>query len=137
MEVERHMPVITDAKPAAQTSSALEREDLFPIREVARLTGVNPVTLRAWERRYGLLIPQRTSKGHRLYSRADIDRVKEIQLWLGRGLAISKVKALLASQTLESLEQVVDSNWVQLAQRWLASKAISRRLCTVISPATR
>lgn len=43
-------------------------EPLLPIREVARLTGVNPVTLRAWERRYGLVVPQRTGKGHRLYS---------------------------------------------------------------------
>lgn len=91
--------------------------ELVPIREISRVTGVNTVTLRAWERRYGLLIPQRTSKGHRLYSRADIDRVKEVQLWLGRGLAISKVKALLASQPQEQNEQVIDSNWAQLAQQ--------------------
>ncbi len=32
---------------------ALEQQELFPIREVSRLTGVNAVTLRAWERRYG------------------------------------------------------------------------------------
>ena len=38
---------------------------LYPIREVSRLTGVNSVTLRAWERRYGLIRPQRTPKGHR------------------------------------------------------------------------
>ena len=31
-------------------------ETLLPIREIARLTGVNPVTLRAWERRYGLVL---------------------------------------------------------------------------------
>ena len=37
------------------------QEELFPIREVARLTGINPVTLRAWERRYGLIQPVRTS----------------------------------------------------------------------------
>jgi DNA-binding transcriptional MerR regulator len=92
-------------------------DELVPIREISRLTGVNTVTLRAWERRYGLLIPQRTSKGHRLYSRADIDRVKEIQLWLGRGLAISKVKALFASQSFEQDEQSIDSNWIQLAQQ--------------------
>lgn len=91
--------------------------ELVPIREISRLTGVNTVTLRAWERRYGLLIPQRTSKGHRLYSRADIDRVKSIQVWLGRGLAISKVKALLVSQTLEPCEQPVDSNWLLLSQQ--------------------
>ena len=43
-------------------------EGWLPIREVARQTGVNAVTLRAWERRYGLIVPQRTPKGHRLYS---------------------------------------------------------------------
>nr|WP_324258915.1 MerR family transcriptional regulator [Cellvibrio fontiphilus] len=91
--------------------------ELVPIREISRLTGVNTVTLRAWERRYGLLVPQRTGKGHRLYSRADIERVKEVQLWLGRGLAISKVKALLASQPQEQQAQVIDSNWLQLAQQ--------------------
>ena len=38
----------------------------FPIRVVSQRTGVNSVTLRAWERRYGLLKPLRTPKGHRL-----------------------------------------------------------------------
>jgi DNA-binding transcriptional MerR regulator len=88
-----------------------------PIREISRATGVNTVTLRAWERRYGLLIPQRTSKGHRLYSRVDIDRVKEIQLWLGRGLAISKVKALLADEQRGDVVPEIDSIWLQLAQQ--------------------
>ena len=44
-------------------------DDWLPIREVARQTGVNAVTLRAWERRYGLIVPHRTEKGHRLYTR--------------------------------------------------------------------
>lgn len=91
--------------------------DAVPIREISRLTGVNTVTLRAWERRYGLLIPQRTTKGHRLYNRADIDRVKEIQLWLGRGLAISKVKALLADEQRGDAVPEIDSIWLQLAQQ--------------------
>jgi DNA-binding transcriptional MerR regulator len=92
-------------------------DDAVPIREISRVTGVNTVTLRAWERRYGLLIPQRTSKGHRLYSRADIERVKEIQLWLGRGLAISKVKALLADEQREDEIPAIDSVWIQLTQQ--------------------
>ena len=68
---------------------------LVAIGEISRLTGINSVTLRAWERRYGLLKPQRTHKGHRLYSQADVTRVREIQTWLARGLAISKIKVLL------------------------------------------
>lgn len=91
--------------------------EAVPIREISRVTGVNTVTLRAWERRYGLLVPQRTSKGHRLYSRADIDRVREIQLWLARGLAISKVKALLADEQRGDAVPEIDSIWLQLAQQ--------------------
>jgi DNA-binding transcriptional MerR regulator len=68
----------------------LSSEELFPIREVSRLTGVNPVTLRAWERRYGLIQPTRTESGHRLYSMADIERVRSILGWIERGVAVSR-----------------------------------------------
>ncbi|MDU9389967.1 MerR family transcriptional regulator [Pseudomonas sp. zfem002] len=70
-------------------------EPLLPIREIARLTGVNPVTLRAWERRYGLVVPQRTSKGHRLYSQEQVQRIQTILSWLNRGVAVSQVLPLL------------------------------------------
>jgi DNA-binding transcriptional MerR regulator len=69
----------------------------IPIREISRLTGVNSVTLRAWERRYGLIKPLRTNKGHRLYSRDHVELIKTIQAWLARGLAIGKVSELLES----------------------------------------
>ncbi len=68
---------------------------MLPIRDIAQRTGVNPVTLRAWERRYGLLVPARTGKGHRLYSEADVQRVRDIQAWLARGVPIGKVRPLL------------------------------------------
>ncbi|AZE57414.1 Transcriptional regulator, MerR family [Pseudomonas synxantha] len=76
--------------------SHADAEVLFPIREVARLTGVNPVTLRAWERRYGLIQPVRTESGHRLYSSTDIDTVHRILDWIERGVAVSKVGKILA-----------------------------------------
>lgn len=68
---------------------------LYPIREISRLTGVNAVTLRAWERRYGLIKPQRTPKGHRLYAREDVERVEQVLQWLNRGVPVSQVRALL------------------------------------------
>ncbi|MEL7400054.1 MAG: MerR family transcriptional regulator, partial [Pseudomonadota bacterium] len=64
----------------------------YPIREFARITGVNPVTLRAWERRYGIVQPQRTEKGHRFYSEADIQRVNNILYWLEQGYPVRQVK---------------------------------------------
>ena len=73
-------------------------EGWLPIREIARRTGVNAVTLRAWERRYGLLVPKRTPKGHRLYSEAHVARVQQVLAWIARGVAVSQVKGLLDEQ---------------------------------------
>ncbi|MCM2330248.1 DNA-binding transcriptional regulator, MerR family [Geopseudomonas sagittaria] len=81
---------------SASVPAVPREEELYPIREVSRLTGVNPVTLRAWERRYGLIQPTRTDSGHRLYSLADIDAVRSILAWIERGVAVSKVGKILA-----------------------------------------
>lgn len=108
------MTVITDADPASQASVALEREELFPIREVSRLTGVNPVTLRAWERRYGLIQPTRTESGHRLYSMTEIERVRSIVDWIDRGVAVSKVGKILAkTEPLKVLAHIIPDDLVQ------------------------
>ncbi|BBP74941.1 transcriptional regulator [Pseudomonas sp. Ost2] len=90
------MAVITELAPLSLPLPALKQEELFPIREVSRLTGVNPVTLRAWERRYGLIQPTRTESGHRLYAMSDIETVRSILGWIERGVAVSKVGKILA-----------------------------------------
>lgn len=68
---------------------------LYPIRTVCSATGVNPVTLRAWERRYGLIKPVRTEKGHRLYTQADIDRINETISLLDKGIPIGQVRQVI------------------------------------------
>ena len=68
---------------------------MLPIRTVANLTGINPVTLRAWERRYNLITPQRTPKGHRLYTEDDVELIKQVLELLDQGISISQVKPLL------------------------------------------
>ncbi len=55
------------------------------IGEVARRTGVAVATLRAWERRYDLLDPDRTEGGHRLYRESDVQRVKAMSRLLADG----------------------------------------------------
>lgn len=97
-------------------ASVIDPADLFPIREVARLTGVNPVTLRAWERRYGLIQPTRTESGHRLYSSTDIDTVHRILDWIERGVAVSKVGKILARDTLCS--EHATSSRVDTEREW-------------------
>ena len=108
------MPVLTDVISGLQHGLPLEQEELFPIREVSRLTGVNPVTLRAWERRYGLIQPTRTESGHRLYSMADIDRVRSILGWIERGVAVGKVGKILARiAPLQALSHIIPNELVQ------------------------
>ncbi|MGO4310523.1 MerR family transcriptional regulator [Pseudomonas sp. KB_15] len=92
-------------------------EGWLPIREVARLTGVNAVTLRAWERRYGLIVPQRTPKGHRLFSADHVKRIQSILTWLNRGVAVSQVKPLL--DTPQTFSKSVDNDWHALLQTLL------------------
>ncbi len=93
----------------------LSTPNLFPIRELSLKTGVNSVTLRAWERRYGLLKPKRTGKGHRLYDQADVVRVDAIMKWIQQGVAVSKVRALL-DQSNEQEGMVADT---QSNNEWL------------------
>jgi len=63
----------------------------LPIRLVSERTGVGASTLRAWERRYGLLTPERTPKGHRLYSDKDVRLVKRILSLLDEGHSLSAI----------------------------------------------
>ncbi|MBC2658017.1 MerR family transcriptional regulator [Pseudomonas sp. MSSRFD41] len=86
----------------------------LPIREIARLTGVNAVTLRAWERRYGLIVPHRTPKGHRLYTREQVQQVLTILTWLNRGVAVSQVRHLLESAPTFNVP--VQNDWQRLRQ---------------------
>ncbi|WP_323975186.1 MerR family transcriptional regulator [Aeromonas hydrophila] len=98
--------------PHAASSSP--EEGIYPIREVSRLTGVNAVTLRAWQRRYGLVQPARTEKGHRLYSEQDIRQIGEILSWLERGVSIGQVKGLLS----EPQAQPVSDHWQQTLEQF-------------------
>ncbi|MCC5810304.1 MAG: MerR family transcriptional regulator [Ectothiorhodospiraceae bacterium] len=96
---------------------------LYPIRTISAMTGVNPVTLRAWERRYGLIRPQRTPKGHRLYTERDIDRIQQILVLLERGIPISQAEQALdrGQPQTESAATVTEtdvSTWDEHRQRW-------------------
>ncbi len=72
-----------------------DQDALYPIREISRLTGVTPITLRAWERRYDLIEPIRTDSGHRLYTQAHVDFIKQALELTKQGIPISKVKSVL------------------------------------------
>jgi MerR family transcriptional regulator, light-induced transcriptional regulator len=67
------------------------------IGQLAKRTGVSPELLRAWEQRYGLLQPTRTTGGFRLYSAADEARVQRMQSLVSGGLAAAQAARLVLS----------------------------------------
>ncbi len=62
----------------------------FNLKVVLKETGLAADTLRAWERRYGLPMPQRTEGGHRMYSERDIEIVKWLKAQIESGMSISR-----------------------------------------------
>jgi DNA-binding transcriptional MerR regulator len=73
---------------------------LLRIGELSRRSGVSDHALRAWESRYGLLQPVRTTGGFRLYSAADERRIRRMQAFLADGLSASEAaRAVLREET--------------------------------------
>jgi len=66
-------------------------EKLYTIGTVSKLTGVGAITLRAWERRHGLIVPVRKESGHRLYTRHHIDQINRITALTQQGIRISQI----------------------------------------------
>ncbi len=65
----------------------------YRIKRVAHLTGINPATLRAWERRYHLISPRRTPAGYRVYSDEDVALLTRIKRLTDEGLSIGEAIA--------------------------------------------
>lgn len=70
----------------------------FNLKVVLNETGITADTLRAWERRYGLPLPQRSPGGHRLYSQRDIETIKWLMKRQAEGLSISRAVDLWKEQ---------------------------------------
>lgn len=100
---------MTENRPddALKGSTELDLER-FPIRVLAEKTTVGTSTIRAWERRYGLLHPERTPKGHRLYSDEDVRRVFKIMDLLNDGHSLPKISKMLSVKD-QGNDQVMDN----------------------------
>ncbi len=80
--------------------SRADRTPVYNIKAVSRLVGLQPVTLRAWERRYGLPHPLRGDQGYRLYSEHDLRTLRWLKMQLDSGLNIGR-----AVEYLHELQQ--------------------------------
>jgi len=78
---------------------------LYRMGAVASLTGLPAGTIRAWERRYGMLNPERTDGGFRLYTEDDIKRLSLIQRLRAFGEPISAIANLEIDDLNERLRR--------------------------------
>ena len=91
----------------ASFDACVRRDDgLFPIRAVAHITDINPITLRAWERRYGLICPLRTDTGHRLYSADDIEKIQRVKTMSAQGMGFAQIAALLDREAQQTTREI-------------------------------
>jgi DNA-binding transcriptional MerR regulator len=86
----------------------------YTIGEVAAMIGFSPHTLRAWERRHGILHPRRTASGQRRYTAEDVELLREVLNGVAvRGLtlkvAVQAARGLLALPAIEQRWQVAAS----------------------------
>ncbi|MDE2148292.1 MAG: MerR family transcriptional regulator [Gammaproteobacteria bacterium] len=77
---------------------------------MARLTGVPEATLRVWERRYGAVLPERTVKGGRLYSDADIERICLLKRAVEAGFPIGTIYDISSEDLEKRLRRTLPRN---------------------------
>jgi methanogenic corrinoid protein MtbC1 len=63
------------------------------------MVGIQPGTLRAWERRYQILNPVRNDSGHRLYTEEDLRKLKWLTEKVSGGFTISQAVSLLETES--------------------------------------
>lgn len=71
---------------------------VYSIGAVERMLGIPAATVRNWEERYGLVKPERSAGGHRLYTRAQVEQLRFVKERLDRGLQPAEAHRLLGEQ---------------------------------------
>ncbi|HYF92744.1 MAG TPA: MerR family transcriptional regulator [Symbiobacteriaceae bacterium] len=68
---------------------------MYNLKAVVQRTGIPAQSLRAWEKRYGIIIPVRKPNGHRVYPRTEVEKLLRLKALMARGMTISQAAAQL------------------------------------------
>jgi MerR family transcriptional regulator, light-induced transcriptional regulator len=79
-----------------------DQEGKYNIKAAALMLGIQPGTLRAWERRYQMIAPVRNEAGHRLYTDEHIKILKWLIKKINQGFTISQAISLLSNNQIQT-----------------------------------
>jgi len=82
----------------------------YSIKELEQLSGIKAHTIRIWEKRHGLIAPQRTHTNIRYYSDEDLKKIIAVSLLNTNGVKISKIVKLTASEINEQIAGLTESD---------------------------
>ena len=102
-----------------------KKSPAYNLKVVLQLTGIKPDTLRAWERRYGLPMPQRTGGGHRLYSQHDIEMIKWLMQRQEEGMRINRAVELWRNIASGGTDPLSETNPIGGGEQWVEPPMIS------------
>jgi MerR family transcriptional regulator, light-induced transcriptional regulator len=97
-------------------NSGAKHLPVYNIKAVARLLGLQPVTLRAWERRYGLPVPHRGGQGYRLYSEYDLLTLRWLKNQIETGMSIGRAVNLLTEMRDSGHDPAMEETSITVAQ---------------------
>ncbi|UFQ18990.1 MULTISPECIES: MerR family transcriptional regulator [Streptomyces] len=121
------------------TGAAKESDETLRIGEMAETTGVSERLLRYYESR-GLLTPGRSATGHRVYTRADVARVRLVRFLLDGGMSTKDIRFLLecvhegvdVARVCPELDSVLTREFVRISKE-IESLALTRSYLAVLT----
>ena len=79
----------------------MKRKNIYPIRYVAQKTGLSTHLIRVWKKRHQAVVPKRTDTNRRMFSEADIERLKMLKSAVRGGHSISQIASLSSEELMK------------------------------------
>lgn len=82
----------------------------YSIKELEQLSGIKAHTIRIWEKRYGIIKPQRTATNIRFYSDEDLKKIINVSMLNANGFKISKISEMTDQEIFEKIFEISQSD---------------------------
>jgi len=107
----------------------------YKMGTITRLTGLSPEVLRAWERRYGFLEPERGRGGHRRYTEDDLRVLRRVVALIAEGRSIGEIAVRGRRGLLEDAGGGAEATELAAESRAAGSGAVTRWIDEIVAGA--